>query len=91
MPEDSITIPFLKCHEREGQFLKFDPITVKKEPPRAKPKRGLACKHCSSIKFISWNQETNEIYDLESYMNNNIVKLGKLVKLDNGNYEIEFI
>jgi hypothetical protein len=41
--------------------------------------------------YYALNQETNEIYDLESYMNNNIVKLGKLVKLDNGNYEIEFI
>ena len=41
--------------------------------------------------YYALNQETKEIYDLESYMNNNIVKLGKLVKLDNGNYEIEFI
>jgi len=39
-PEDMIAISFLKRHVSEGQVLKFDPITVKKEPPRAKPKSG---------------------------------------------------
>jgi hypothetical protein len=41
--------------------------------------------------YYALNVDTNEVYDLESYMNKNPMKIGNLVKLANGNYDLEFI